>query len=56
MSKGILLPEEVRRDSELFGEAVSQPAAQQRIEAALKLGLQTRDAEMDWGRVIADLG
>ena len=48
--------EDFRRDSEMFGEAVNKPDVKQRMEAALKLGLQTREAEMDWGRVIAKLG
>jgi enoyl-CoA hydratase/carnithine racemase len=47
--------EEFRRDSDLFGEAVRDPAAQRQIAAALKHGLQTRDAEMELARVLGDL-
>jgi enoyl-CoA hydratase/carnithine racemase len=38
--------EDFRRDSDLFGEGVGKPEAQSRIAAAMKGGLQTRDAEM----------
>ena len=44
---------EFRRDSELFGELVKGSEAQQRIEAALQAGYQTRDSEMEWGRTFA---
>jgi enoyl-CoA hydratase/carnithine racemase len=47
--------EDFRRDSNLFGEGVRQPDAQQRITAALERGFQTRDAEMHLGRLLADL-
>jgi enoyl-CoA hydratase/carnithine racemase len=46
--------EDFRRDSDLFGEGVGGPEAQSRIGAAMKRGLQTRDAEMDLGRMLAD--
>src|SRR5262245_20951451 len=36
-----------RRDSDLFGEAARNPGTQRRVQAALKLGLQTRDWEME---------
>jgi enoyl-CoA hydratase/carnithine racemase len=47
--------EDFRRDSDLFGEGVRSPEAQKQIGAALKRGLQTRDAEMTLARVLGDL-
>jgi enoyl-CoA hydratase/carnithine racemase len=47
--------EDFRRDSDLFGEGVRNPEAQNRIRAAMKRGLQTRDAEMALGRMLGDL-
>ena len=47
--------EDFRRDSDLFGEGVGSPEAQKQIRAGLKHGLQTRDAELDLGRVLGDL-
>ena len=47
--------EDFRRDSDLFGEGVRNPEAQSRIEAAMKRGFQTRDAEMDLARMLGDL-
>jgi enoyl-CoA hydratase/carnithine racemase len=47
--------EDFRRDSDLFGEGVRSPDVQRQIGAAIKQGLQTRDAEMDLGRVLGDL-
>jgi enoyl-CoA hydratase/carnithine racemase len=47
--------EEFRRDSDLFGEGVRNPEAQSRIQAAMKRGFQTRDAEMDLARMLGDL-
>ena len=47
--------EDFRRDSDLFGEGVLDPEAQSRIAAAMKRGLQTRDAEMALGRMLGDL-
>lgn len=47
--------EDFRRDSALFGEGVRHPEAQKRIQAALKRGFQTRDAEMSLGRLLGDL-
>ena len=47
--------EDFRRDSDLFGEGVRSPEAQRQIGAALKHGLQTRDAEMDLARVLGEL-
>ena len=47
--------EDFRRDSDLFGEGARNPEAQSRIQAAMKRGFQTRDGEMDLGRMLADL-
>jgi enoyl-CoA hydratase/carnithine racemase len=44
--------EAFRRDSDLFGSGVREPEAQARIEAAFARGLQTRQAELDFARVI----
>jgi enoyl-CoA hydratase/carnithine racemase len=45
-----------RRDSDLFGEGVREPEAQSRIAAAMARGFQTRDAEMDLARLLAEPG
>jgi enoyl-CoA hydratase/carnithine racemase len=47
--------EDFRRDSDLFGEGARNPEVQNRLQAALKRGLQTRDAEMDLARLLGDL-
>ncbi len=47
--------EDFQRDSDLFGEGVRNPEAQSRIQAAMKRGLQTRDAEMALARMLGDL-
>ena len=47
--------EDFRRDSDLFGEGVRAPEAQNRIAAATKRGLQTRDAELALARMLGDL-
>ena len=47
--------EDFRRDSDLFGEGVRDPEAQSRIGAAMKRGLQTREAEMALARMLGDL-
>jgi enoyl-CoA hydratase/carnithine racemase len=46
--------EDFRRDSDLFGQTVRTPEVQSRIGAAMKLGLQTRDAEMTLARILDD--
>jgi enoyl-CoA hydratase/carnithine racemase len=52
---GLAPAEEFRRDFELFAEGLRNPSAQSRIQAAMKRGLQTRDAEMDLARMLGDL-
>jgi enoyl-CoA hydratase/carnithine racemase len=47
--------EEFRRDSDLFGEDVRTPEAQSRIGAAMKRGFQTRQGELNLGRLLGDL-
>jgi enoyl-CoA hydratase/carnithine racemase len=47
--------EDFRRDSDLFGEGARKPEAQSRLQAAFQRGFQTRDAEMDLARLLADL-
>jgi enoyl-CoA hydratase/carnithine racemase len=46
--------DDFRRDSDLFAEGVRTPEAQSQIGAAMKKGLQSRDAEMDMARVLGD--
>lgn len=48
--------EDFRRDSDLFAEGVRTPEAQERIQAALKRGFQTRGAEMNLARLLGELG
>jgi len=45
--------EDFRRDSDLFADAVRKPDAQQRIQAAMKRGFQTRDGELTLTRIFA---
>src|ERR1044071_5332177 len=47
--------EDIQRDSDLFLEGVSAPVYQRRMQTALKRGFQTRDAEMNFGQLVADL-
>jgi enoyl-CoA hydratase/carnithine racemase len=47
--------EEIRRDSDLFLEGVRSPEFQDRTEAAMKRGFQTRDAEMNLAQMLGDL-
>jgi hypothetical protein len=45
--------EDFRRDSDLFGEAAGQPAAQTLIQSAMQRGFQTREWEMALARMLA---
>jgi enoyl-CoA hydratase/carnithine racemase len=47
--------EDFRRDSDLFGEGMRAPEAQSQIQAAMKRGFQTRDAEMALARMLGEL-
>jgi enoyl-CoA hydratase/carnithine racemase len=47
--------EDIQRDSDLFLEGVSAPEYHRRMQAAMKRGFQTRDAEMNLGQLVADL-
>jgi hypothetical protein len=47
--------EEIRRDSDLFLEGVQAPEYERRMQAAMKRGFQTSDAEMNLGQLVADL-
>jgi enoyl-CoA hydratase/carnithine racemase len=53
----IALPsvEDIRRDSDLFLEGVRSPEFQDQMQAAMKLGFQTRDAEMHLARLLGEL-
>jgi len=46
--------EDFRRDSDLFAELVGTPEAQAVIAAAMERGLQTRDAELAFDRVLGE--
>jgi len=47
--------EDIQRDSDLFLEGVSAPEYQRLMQAAMKRGFQTREAEMNLGQLVADL-
>jgi enoyl-CoA hydratase/carnithine racemase len=47
--------DDFRCDSDLFGDAVRQPEAQNQIQAAMKRGFQTRDGELALARLLGDL-
>ena len=53
----IALPpvEDIRRDSDLFVEGTRSPEFQDRMQAAMKRGFQTRDAEMNLAQLLGDL-
>lgn len=46
---------EFRRDSDLFGEGMSNPEGASRTQAAMKHGFQTREAEMNLAHLLGDL-
>ena len=52
---GLAPAEDFRRDSDLFLEGVRSPEFQERMQAAMKRGFQTRDAEMDLAGMLGDL-
>jgi enoyl-CoA hydratase/carnithine racemase len=43
------------RDSDVFGDGVGKAEVQRQIQAAIKRGFQTREAEMDLGRLLGNL-
>jgi enoyl-CoA hydratase/carnithine racemase len=47
--------EDFRRDSDLFLEHAGRPESQARTQAAMKLGFQTREAELDLGAKLGTL-
>jgi len=47
--------DEFRRDSDLFLERARSPEAQSRMKDAVPRGFQTRDGELDLGRLVGDL-
>jgi enoyl-CoA hydratase/carnithine racemase len=47
--------EDIRRDSDLFIEGVRSPEYQERMQAGMKRGFQTRDAEMNLAQLVGDL-
>jgi enoyl-CoA hydratase/carnithine racemase len=47
--------EDIRRDSDLFLEGTQSPEFQERMQAAMKRGFQTRNAEMNLARMVGDL-
>jgi len=48
-------PADFRRDSDLFGDEVHSPETQHLIKAAMKRGLQTRNAELELAAMLAGL-
>jgi enoyl-CoA hydratase/carnithine racemase len=48
-------PDDFRRDSNLFGDAVHNADAQKRMQAAMMRGFQTREGEMNLGRLLGEL-
>jgi enoyl-CoA hydratase/carnithine racemase len=48
--------DDFRRDSDLFGEQVRTAEEQHRIEAAMRRGLQAREAELELDGMLSELG
>jgi len=48
--------DDIRRDSDLFLEGTRSPEFQERTQAAMNRGFQTRDAEMNLAQLVDDLG
>ena len=47
--------DDFRRDSDLFAEEVRNAETQRRIQAAMRRGLQTRHAEIEFADIVDDL-
>jgi len=47
--------DDIRRDSDLFLEGLRTPEFQERMQSAMKLGFQTRDAEMNLAQLVGEL-
>ena len=47
--------DDFRRDSDLFAEEVQNSETQRRIQAAMRRGLQTRHAELEFANILDDL-
>jgi enoyl-CoA hydratase/carnithine racemase len=52
---GLPSDEEIIRDFDLFVEGVSNPEFQERIMAAMKLGFQTREGELNLARMLGNM-
>jgi enoyl-CoA hydratase/carnithine racemase len=52
---GLAPVEDIRRDSDLFLEGVTSHEFQDRMQAAMKQGFQTRVGELDLARMLGDL-
>jgi enoyl-CoA hydratase/carnithine racemase len=52
---GLPPAEDLHRDSDLFLEGVRSPEFQDRMQAAMKRGFQTREAELSLGRLLGEL-
>jgi hypothetical protein len=52
---GLASSDDFRQDADLFYEGARTPEFRDRILAAMKHGFQTREAEMDLPKMLADL-